>query len=554
MTFAAAWVVALSERKGMDYLRTSALTALLFLAVCADVCSVDVPPAGESFDPIVIVMTRFAGRTEIGNGFVVADGSLIVTARHLVFDESTAGDHSMQGLVSVITPYLGRASDTRIIAHDEELDLALLETPWRGHPAYALADDQALLSAERLLVAGMPDVGPNVFADAPPPERIDIETERLPVDYVALRLHTPRYIALAGTGRLRKGWSGSPILLPDTSLAVGCHTRLVARGPRRENAFTGAEGPALAQIGPLLNAVGLGLPPLSGDTSIDRPGDADDAFLRCISAIHYAAKDHWTAVLQHAQVLTRLRLQSAFGYRMAAKAAAELRQSAKAETLFQRALAFDPESPLTRLYYVEYLARNRKTDEAVEVLERMWESDVPKSAVAMEFFNVFFSSKDYVRCIDVLEQALQDEPRNAYLWLWMGVCRQKTEDNDAALESFSRAVELCPERVVFRSSLAALLETLGRIDEAETQYRLLVRTQPDVALPHFLLARFLAARRPDAREEALREAQTALDLPQTKDLTGPIIEKLIDELHPAPSSQDGASPDETSPESQSSIP
>jgi hypothetical protein len=47
---------------------------------------------------------------------------------------------------------------------------------------------------------------------------------------------------------------------------------------------------------------------------------------------------------------------------------------------------------------------------------------------------------------------------------------------------------------------------------------------------HFWLAEFLAKHRPDAREEALRQARTALELPSRKGPPEDRIKRLIQEL------------------------
>ncbi len=170
--------------------------------------------------------SQFEGRS--GLGFVTGDGTLVVTAHHLVFEGSEQGEHEMAGMVIVVSPYLGEAAPAEIVASDEPLDLAILKVPWKGHPALSIADDNDVLSAEQMTVLGIPTTIQSLSADSnePLPDNLDMRRETLPVDFAAVSEHNLRFIQLAESGKLGKGWSGSPILLPDSSSAAACFTSL----------------------------------------------------------------------------------------------------------------------------------------------------------------------------------------------------------------------------------------------------------------------------------------------------------------------------------------
>ena len=103
---------------------------------------------------------------------------------------------------------------------------------------------------------------------------------------------------------------------------------------------------------------------------------------------------------------------------------------------------------------------------------------------------------------------------------------------DDAVANMTKAVELLPERGPFRGQLARLLENVGKLDEAEKHFRELLNIEPDNPVVHFWLAEFLSKHRPHAKDEALKEAQTALELPSGKGMTKQKIEQLIQELQP----------------------
>lgn len=83
---------------------------------------------------VLVTSSTYLGK-KAGNGFVIGDGTLVVTAYHIVFEESEQGQHTMGGLVRVLSPYLGQGREAYIIAADRDLDLAVLKVNWQGHPA-----------------------------------------------------------------------------------------------------------------------------------------------------------------------------------------------------------------------------------------------------------------------------------------------------------------------------------------------------------------------------------------------------------------------------------
>ena len=233
----------------MNKLRGSVLIATL-LVVCYQAVVLSETPAAVDDALVMVIMRSFVGRGA-GNGFVIGDGTLVVTAHHLVFGRSEKGQHKEAGLVSVVSPYIGDGCEARIIADDEELDLAVLKIPWAGHPALKLADEADLMSAERFVVTGIPQMIRSLSKGETRPmqESLDSQTENLAVDYVAVSRQVPRFISLSETGRLGHGWSGSPMLLPDSAIVAGCFTALnTTRGDERVR----ARGPAATQVRHLL--------------------------------------------------------------------------------------------------------------------------------------------------------------------------------------------------------------------------------------------------------------------------------------------------------------
>src|SRR5688500_15044461 len=153
-------------------------TALGGAAAAAPASAASAPPsASASASSVGIVFSRGIDGTSCGNGFFVGDGTLIVTARHVVFPRRMNGLHEGDAFVTVLSPHLGAAAEAQVLTQDRELDLVLLRGPdaWRGHPALRVAEESELVEAEKRGVVGYTDALTAVAGGTPallvaPPE------------------------------------------------------------------------------------------------------------------------------------------------------------------------------------------------------------------------------------------------------------------------------------------------------------------------------------------------------------------------------------------------
>jgi hypothetical protein len=131
--------------------------------------------------------------------FAVGDGTLLLTAAHCVADFHDAPEQVVSTDIVVISPYYGDVFDFRIVAIDKEADVAILKAAWPSHLALALATEEELLAARRILLAGRPQS-----------QRISahLQTELLPLS--GLDEAVPAQALRArGTRRVAGGWSSS---------------------------------------------------------------------------------------------------------------------------------------------------------------------------------------------------------------------------------------------------------------------------------------------------------------------------------------------------------
>lgn len=479
-------------------------------------------------DSLVVVTSRTPSGKRAGNGFVIGDGTLVVTAHHLVFAESELGRHQMAGLVTLFSPYLGQGCIAEIIAFDRQLDLAVLKADFPGHPALKLADDKSITSAQRMEIIGMPAIirGMNPDTGFPLPTSRDVQRENLEVDFVAMRRQVPRFISLTGTGNLGDGWSGSAMLLPTTSTVMGCFTRLYSARVREPKT---SQGSAINQVNELLDNTEYQKGLSWAKTAVSKPKDANQALLLFMQASrHFVRREHELA-FEKRQAFLGLRPQSAFGYMLAASAAEKLDKREQAGEYYEKALTLNPHATPLKIFYAQYLSE-RQPDKALEILNKIWDSNITKPAVALLMFNILSEREEFERCSELLTEALEVNPENAYLWTNLGSCQFQSGNTDLAITSLTKAVPLLPEDGRLRGGLARVLEMAGRLDEAEIHFRKLLEIEPENPVVHMWLAKFLSKHRPPGAEEALKEAQTALALPLKGGLTKQKIEQFINEL------------------------
>lgn len=504
----------------------SGVVAVMFLVAAAWAASE--PSAPEA--ALVIVTSRGFAKAGAGNGFVVGDGTLVVTCDHVVMERSERGGHRMEAFVGVYSPYLGDACSARIVASDPNLDLAVLEVPWQGHPSLSLADAHEVRSAQRARVVGRCatvhrlgdwDAGP------PEPESFQADQEEQPVAFVGIRQENPRLVALAGMGQMGPGWSGSPMLLPGTRKALGCFARGGKPAEGHSTMRGQASGPAVNQVCLLLGEAFRGRLANAGHAALKRPDDACEACTLALRADSLIQRERFELAREPARAFVAHRPASALAHKMLAYVAEHLGQADAAREEYEQALKLDPNGLNTQLLYAQFLGTRNEPNAALRILEPLWRSGRSHDLAGIAMVSLLGPRKELDHCVAILEEALQGHPRNAHLWQQMGACRMQAQGPTAAIAPMSRAVELFPERGPYRGGLARLLEMTGAFDEAEKHFRTLLDVEPENPVVYCWLAEFLHKHRPQAREEAVKVAEKALSLPPRGGLPREEIEKLI---------------------------
>lgn len=421
------------QSDGMGLLVRIQIVALIVLFVLASPpTSARTAETARPEDALVLVTSRVPGAVRMGHGFVVGDGTRIVTSSPAVFDQAPGGRHQLVGCITVASPYLGVVADANLLAFDMYRSLVVLEVPWRGHPSVELAGDASIADASRAVLVGMPQVLAAVRTGRWDRLEGDVPFERIvaPVDYVALRCGIPHVLRVMPTESIGADWSGVPILTAQRREAAAVLSTLSLRDRT-------ADGPVLNRARSLL----IGSPQFE----IAPPAlDAHEAFLLSLRLWHSLRSGQYEQAASQAGRLMTLRPDCFYGYTNAAEAAERLARPQQAEQFHKKALALAPDSVTAGLSYAVFLEHQDRLDEAMRILERLWQRADKRPYLSGYVYSVLEKQQQYERCIEFLDQALNIEPNNAYAWIDLGNCRKALGQSGQAADAFARALELRP--------------------------------------------------------------------------------------------------------------
>ena len=466
--------------------------AFLTLLACGSALA-SVDRAGRA---AVLVYGKSLDSSGVGQGFLLGDGTIAVTARHVLYGHPGQGEHRTDAMVEVISPYLGDAREAQVVGEDRVLNLAILRVPWKGHPALALASSEMTMSAGELSAVAYADAA-RAVAEGRAIDlqgRIEVQTRKLPVDPM---------------------WGGSALLKPDGAVA---------------GAWNGSAIVAAARIRRMIDAAGLqqSLNPNSNSLTAYRSAPEATRMYLWSWALSAAGKHEMSYFAADTFVL--LRPTSALGHKNVAVAASQWGRLDRAEKAYQRALECDPRSVAIRVLYGQFLAEHNEPTRALAVLRAVWEPAQMDTIAVIPMCNLLAKQGYYSECITLLQRAVERRPNDGLLWIYLAQNLRSTSNRAKAADAFARAAKLMPEKHGLHTAVAEEFEAAGLSAEAEQQYRRLAHQSTEIPAGHFLLAQFLA-KDPRRHAEAMEECEAALAMPTHPDAPPrQVVEKLMAEL------------------------
>ncbi len=144
----------------------------------------------------------------------------------------------------------------------------------------------------------------------------------------------------------------------------------------------------------------------------------------------------------------------------------------------KKALRFQEGSFEDYLFYAEILLRLKLYDYALEnvdkalSLQRNSGEEGSKSGIDARVMkaNILYLKNDFIAARDYVNEVLELYPDNAILWGLLGNSEYALGNWDRAYEAYSRAEELEPKEVLFKSNKAKALMMMGNSGEALDSY------------------------------------------------------------------------------------
>jgi tetratricopeptide (TPR) repeat protein len=404
-----------------------------------------------------------------------------------------------------------------VVAVSESADLALLRLKQPGLPAIPLADEgeqvELLSAAEgdaaRLSIAGCAQPGDGADPDA------DVRVQEREGILLAQRTDgNVNYLILLPMADVGHGWSGGPLFRPATGKVVGVFHALIAR--KSDPGIWFPQSITTAQLEALLKEAGVqDLAPFRTPPppSVPRPADAETLFRHEFRADAYLVMRQWTELEAECRAILKLRPDNARTHTELAIALEEQGRHDEALAQFEESVRRDPTRARTHLNYGIALQSMGRLAEAEAKVRKATELAPEEADAWAGLGRVLLAEKQHEEAISALRKAVSLSPEHPLIRWNLGISLVqggKVEDGVAELRAVAALAEQLTSLKKLRLGLAQLLQTLGRLDAAETEYRAILQdTETDSAV-HFCLAGCLQALGKQA--EALKHARRCLEL------------------------------------------
>lgn len=508
-----------------NWLRIALSLCVLYpVSVCIGDTSSPPPvsPSPEVFKPLVLLNSLEQGIDNSFSfktrrvGFVVGDGSLIVTAEHCIDDFRTMPAPSSSRSLFAISPYYGDIFPVEIVAYDDVADVAVLKATWPSHPAFALAEPGDLQPGDSSLIPSIPPI-----RDTEQHINTHFLLEQLTVERIDHKA-LDKAILFTRDGLIQRGWSGSPILLQDSQSVTGVMCQLrqhtVSRAVFFKKKILKAAGCHVQSLLKLLRAhdldqAALGVPP----TDLPDIPDGVTVFGHVQDTFSALFADDVSEAMTHIQQAIDARPNSAYLHFLLGHVASaqkdETEQEGKRllqlkEDSMARALALAPEDPHILAVYANHLNKGSKRELAQEYSLASLDHD-PNNSLAL-YVQLLLKHENDPQQAAIYGQRLTDaEPNNTMAWFYTSKALLSRNQPEEALHAAQQAVVTDPNGLI-RGALAEAFVVLDRLEEAQTAYEYMAH-KCQCENCWFQYARFLIHHLPaqaDAAQQALDTARS----------------------------------------------
>ena len=449
----------------------------------------------------------------------IGDGTLLLTAEHCVDTPSRWPKRLMSREIIAVSPYYGDIYRCELLATDKEADLAILKASWPVHPALALAGEEELEDAEEITVFSRP------VRKSKEPHQLgrQIRTTTLYIEQFDIT-RPIRGMKLKGTGPIRRGWSGSAMVIPESAKVTGVISALTGIRLSLPVLFSltivfDTVGTNVESIWELLRQHNLHLLAKSYYPSDFEPvAEAQPAFSEIMDYFETLLKKESTESLEIARKLVTLRPESSYAHLFLAMIANKMALEpdskpqeflALAESSYIKALQLDPNNASTRAAYGNFLLKRRHYHQALTETEAALAVD-PNNELATINRLILLTKTELNEAEKYAVSLTEKDPNNPDYRFYYGTALLELGKNEQALDAIQKAIKL-NSKGGYQGGLADVLVKLGRLDEAERNYRKMTKSC-GCQRCWFKYARFLVNHRP----KKLKQAEKALAKAESK--------------------------------------
>jgi len=451
--------------------------------------------------------------------FAVGDGTIILTAEHCVDRPPGWTGLPMSPEIVVISPYYGDIYQCKILAVEEETDLAILEAPWPIHPALAVAGREELKAAGQVTIFSRP------IRKSKKPHQLgrQIRTATFVIDRIKITKPIVG-MRLKGTGPVRRGWSGSAMVLPESAKVTGVISALTGIKLGLPTLFSvifvfDTVGGNIESIWELLRQNELEFVAKSYYPSPFRPvTDAQPAFSCIMDYFENLLKNDSVESVEIAGKLAILRPESSYVHLILAIGADKQAHQpdsrpqaflALAESSYQKALQLAPNNAFIHAAYGNFLMNRNRKQQAMTQTESALAIDPNNNLAAINRL-ILLTQIEPEKAEKYAGHLIDKDPNNPDYWFYYATALSKFGKYEQALKAAQNAVELNPKGNYY-GGLADIMVELGQLDKAERYYKKMLKNC-GCQQCWFNYANFLYKHRP----KKLNKAEKALNKAEAK--------------------------------------
>lgn len=442
--------------------------------------------AAETVDPNhallqPIVLLNYIDHTSNGKiilksmkvGFVIGNGTLILTADHCADDFLEPLPHATSRQIFVVSPYYGDIFPVQFLGRDQQADIALFQAAWDTHPAFALAESNDPQPGDKILIPSLPQ-----FQDSEHHFNNQYLMEQLTIQKIDLDRSVDAIVM--NQKEIQPGWSGSPLLLQNPVRVAGV-TCLIQKWSTKKWFFfkkhsEHVTGPHVQSICDLIESLGLSHAAFDTPSQLPSITDGPEVMAFIHESFNALVSNQINQAVDAIESAAAARPHSAYLHMWLATVTSALppsdeldskTQEKQALSQLETALTLAPEDPHI-LAVAGQLNRNISKNQARQYNQAALELD-PNNTLALYDQLLLLYTTEPNQAVQLGQRLTALDPNFAMAWHYTSEAFLYAHRAEEALASAQQSVALDPNGLI-RKPLAHALKYLGRHKEAEQEF------------------------------------------------------------------------------------